>query len=85
MVVDAHALLLGASPVFRQLLACGHPAVEFRDPAGWSRLQFLEEADTLRLDYDAVLAVRARILAAAQGVETLRIYDLDGFGTAGCE
>ncbi|HYS01810.1 MAG TPA: hypothetical protein VET82_05640 [Candidatus Eisenbacteria bacterium] len=85
VVVDAHALLLGASPVFTQLLACGRPAVEFRDAAGWSRLQFLEEADTLHLDYDAVLAVRAHLLATAQGVETLRIYDLEGTGTAGCQ
>ncbi len=84
VVVDAHALLRAASPVFPQLLACGRPAVEFRDPAGWSTLQFLEEADTVHLDYGAALAARAQLLAAGQGAQTLRIYDLDGTGTAGC-
>jgi hypothetical protein len=83
VVVDAHALLQ-RSPVFAQLLECGRPAVEFDDRAGWSRVQFLEEADSLHLGYGPTLALRAQALAAAQGAQTLRIYDLEGAGTAAC-
>jgi hypothetical protein len=84
VVVDAAALLLSRSPVFEQLLACGQPAMEFKDPADWTRIQSLEDADSLSLGYEATLARRDRILSASGGTETIRIYDLAGAGTAGC-
>ncbi len=84
VVVDAHALLMSASPIFAQLLGCGRPAAEFNDPADWSRLQFLEDADSLHVGYDAVLLKREQILRASQGREVIRIYDLDAAGTASC-
>ena len=85
-MVDAHTLLnRGEASVFGQLIACGRPAVAFDDPAGWSRLQFVEEADTVHLGYDGVLAARDRILAMSQGQQVIRIYDLQGPGTAQCE
>lgn len=82
-VVDADALFYGA-PVFRQLVACGQPAAEFADPASWSRLEFLELADIFHLDYDTVLRKGATALTAANGRETIRIYDLESSATAGC-
>jgi hypothetical protein len=82
-VVDADALYYG-EPFFKQLLACGQPVVEFRDPAGWSRLQFLEVADSLHLGYDGVLARRDEALAISNGKQVIRIYDLQGAGTALC-
>jgi hypothetical protein len=82
-VVDADALFYGA-PVFRQLMACGQPAIEFADAASWSRLELLELADLFHLDYDTVLRKGAAALSAAQGRETIRIYDLQGAGTAAC-
>ena len=84
VVVDSHALIISPSPVFSELIACGRPVAEFNDPAGWSRLRFLEEADSLHLGYDAVLALRDRLLAVSQA-QTIRIYDLAGPGTASCE
>ncbi len=84
VVVDAHALLMSPSPIFAQLLGCGRPAAEFNDPADWSRLQFLEDSDSLHVGYDAVLLKREQILRASQGRELIRIYDLDGPGTASC-
>jgi hypothetical protein len=82
-VVDADALYYGG-PAFRELVACGRPAAEFMDAAGWSRLEFLEIADSLHLTYDGVLTKRNQALEAGQGRQTIRIYDLDGSGTAGC-
>jgi hypothetical protein len=84
VVVDAHALLTSPSRIFQQLLACGRSAAEFDDPADWSRLQFLEEADSLHAGYDAVLERREQLLRASQGREIIRIYDLEGPGTASC-
>jgi hypothetical protein len=83
VVVDADALYYG-EPFFKQLVACGQPAAEFRDPAGWSRLQFLEVADSLHLGYDGVLARRDQALAISQGKQIIRIYDLQGFGSTQC-
>jgi hypothetical protein len=83
VVVDADALYYG-EPFFKQLVACGQPAAQFRDPAGWSRLQFLEVADSLHLGYDGVLARRDQALAISQGKQVIRIYDLQGFGTTQC-
>lgn len=83
VVVDADALYYG-EPFFKQLVACGQPAAEFRDPAGWSRLQFLEVADSLHLGYDGVLARRDEALAISQGKQVIRIYDLHGLGTTQC-
>jgi hypothetical protein len=83
VVVDSHALIISPSPVFAELIACGRPVAEFNDPAGWSQWKFLEEADSLHLGYDAILALRDRVLATSQG-QTIRIYDLDGPGTAAC-
>jgi hypothetical protein len=82
-VVDADALFYGA-PVFRQLVACGQPAVEFADPASWSRLEFLELADIFHLDYGTVLRRGDAALAAANGRQTIRIYDLGSADTARC-
>jgi hypothetical protein len=82
-VVDADALYYGG-PAFKQLVACGRAAAEFPDVAGWSRLEFLEIADSLHLTYDAVLAMRTEALAVSQGRQTIRIYDLDGLGTGDC-
>ena len=82
-VVDADALFYGA-PVFRQLVACGQPAVEFADPASWSRLEFLELADIFHLDYGTVLRRGNAALAAANGRQTIRIYDLRSADTARC-
>jgi hypothetical protein len=82
-VVDGDALYYG-EPVFKQLVMCGQPSAEFHDPAGWSPLAFLEVADSLHLDYGAVLSKRLQTLAAGNGRETIRIYDLDGPGTASC-
>ena len=84
VVVDGHALLTSPSPIFGQLLACGRPAAEFNDPADWSRLQFLEEADSLHADWNTMLLKREQLLQASQGKEIIRIYDLDGPGTAAC-
>lgn len=85
VVVDAEALLLSRSPVFEQLLACGQPAAQFDDPADWTRIQVLEDADTLHLGYEATLARRDRILGESGGNTTIRIYDLAGAGTAQCQ
>jgi hypothetical protein len=85
VVVDAEALLLSRSPVFEQLLACGQPAAQFDDPADWTRIQVLEDADTLHLGYEATLARRDRILGESGGNTTIRIYDLAGTGTAQCQ
>jgi len=84
VVVDAHSLLFGESPIFKQLIACGRPAAEFSDAADWSPLQFLEDADNLHVGYDATTVIRAQVLAAGKGRETIRIYDLSGPGTAQC-
>jgi hypothetical protein len=84
VVVDADALFLSQSPVFTQLVACGRPAVEFNDPADWSKLEFLETADTHHLGYTAMLAIRTQTLEAAAGRTTIRIYDLHGPGTDPC-
>ncbi|HEY4854649.1 MAG TPA: hypothetical protein VII22_28000 [Streptosporangiaceae bacterium] len=84
VVVDAHALLLSGNPVFRRLVDCGNPAITVPDPAGWSRLMALEDADTLRRGYDAALAHRDQVLAAAGGAQTIRVYDLNGPGISGC-
>ena len=86
VVVDAHALLTSPSGIFEQLLLCGgRPAAEFNDPADWSRLQFLEEADSLHTGYNPVLLRRQQLLRASQGQEIIRIYDLEGSGTASCD
>jgi hypothetical protein len=82
-VVDADGLYYG-EPFFKQLVACGQPTVEFADPAGWSRLQFLEVADSLHIGYDGVLARRDQALATSHGKQIIRIYDLQGPGTAQC-
>jgi hypothetical protein len=82
-VVDADALYYGG-PAFKELVACGRPAAEFMDAAGWSRLEFLEIADSLHLTYDAVLTKRNQALETAQGRQTIRIYELEGSGTADC-
>jgi hypothetical protein len=82
-VVDADALYYGGS-VFKRLVACGQPTVEFADPADWSRLAFLEVADIQHLDYEMVLQKRTQALAASNGHQTIRIYDLAGPGTANC-
>ena len=82
-VVDADALYYGEA-FFKQLVACGQPTAEFRDPAGWSRLQFLEVADSLHLSYGGVLARRDQALALSHGRQVIRIYDLQGSGTTPC-
>jgi hypothetical protein len=84
VVVDADTLFLSQSPVFTQLVACGRPAAEFNDPADWSRLEFLETADTHHLGYPAMLAIRRQTLEAGRGRMTIRIYDLHGPGTDEC-
>jgi len=85
VVVDAHALLIEQSPAFRQLMACGTPSAEFSDSASWAPRPFLEEADTLHLDYGGILRLRDQLLASVGGAQTIRIYDLNGAGTAGCQ
>ena len=85
VVVDAHGLLIEQSPAFRQLIACGTPSAEFNDSASWAPRPFLEEADTLHLDYGGILRLRDQLLASVGGAQTIRIYDLTGAGTAGCQ
>ena len=85
VVVDAHGLLIEQSPAFRQLIACGTPSAEFNDSASWAPRPFLEEADTLHLDYGGILRLRDQLLASVGGAQTIRIYDLNGAGTAGCQ
>ena len=82
VVVDAHGLVVNQSPVYRTLLACGRPVAQFADPAGWSARQVLDDADTLHLGYDGSLALVDRWRALAG--PAIRIYDLEGPGTAGC-
>ncbi|HLB75579.1 MAG TPA: hypothetical protein VJO72_00945, partial [Candidatus Dormibacteraeota bacterium] len=84
VVVDGHALINSKSTVFEQLIGCGRPVAVFDDPAGWSRVQFLEEANGLDLDYGGMLALRDQTLRVSRGEETIRIYDLEGPGTDAC-
>src|SRR6266849_4260170 len=84
VVVDGHALINSKSSVFEQLIGCGRPVAVFDDPAGWSRVQFLEEANGLDLDYGGMLALRDQTLRVSRGEETIRIYDLEGPGTDAC-
>jgi len=84
VVVDANTWILPASAVSRQLALCGKPAAAFDDRASWSRLWFLDGADTVHLGYDGTLAVRDRDLAASRGTIAIQIYDLEGPDTAGC-
>jgi hypothetical protein len=57
--------------------------VEFDDRASWSRLWFLDGADTLHRGYDGMLAERDRLLAASNAKTTVSIYDLEA-PQAGC-
>ncbi len=84
-VVDSDAWVLGGTTATLQLATCGRPVAEFADEAGWSRIHFLEGADTLHSGYDDALAVRAQALSAVGGRKTIRIYDLEGQGTSGCD
>lgn len=84
VVVDAHALLVGGSAVYNQLLTCGRPIAIFPDTGGWSRLQFVEEADTLHLGYNAALDLRGRLLAQVDNSQTIRIFDLSDPATQAC-
>jgi hypothetical protein len=83
VVVDADTWIQSGSTASRSLATCGQPVVEFDDRASWSRLWFLDGADTLHLGYDGMLAVRDRLLAASNGKTTVSIYDLEA-PEAGC-
>ncbi len=84
VVVDANTWILPSSTVSRQLALCGQPAAKFDDRASWTRLWFLDGADTVHLGYDGTLAVRNQALAASRGTMAIEIYDLEGPDTAGC-
>ncbi len=83
-VVDADTWILPWSSVARTLASCAQPVAEFDDPASWTRIWFLDGADTRRLGYDGMLAVRDAFLAATAGKMQISIYDLAGEGTRGC-
>ena len=84
VVVDANTWVLPSSAVSRQLTVCGTPAAQFGDPASWTRLWFLDGADTLHLGYEGTLAVRGHALAANRGAMAIQIYDLEAPETAAC-
>jgi hypothetical protein len=84
VVVDADTWIQSGSTASRSLTTCGRPVVEFDDRASWSRLWFLDGADTLHLGYDGMLAERHRLLAASNGKTTVSIYDLEAPEMAGC-
>jgi hypothetical protein len=84
VVVDADTWIQSGSTASRSLTTCGQPVVEFDDRASWSRLWFLDGADTLHLGYDGMLAERDRLLAASNGKTTVSIYDLEGPEAATC-
>lgn len=84
VVVDADTWIQSGSTASRSLTTCAQPVVEFDDRASWSRLWFLDGADTLHRGYDGMLAVRDLLLAASKGKTTVGIYDLEAPAMAGC-
>jgi len=83
-VVDADTWLLPWSAVARTLPSCVQPVAEFDDPASWTRIWFLEGADTRHLGYDGMLALRDDLLTATGGTMKIRIYDLDAADETRC-